>query len=153
MAEPTPNESASKDEARPKLVAVERERESAPPAGATPASAASRPAETRSGSRWLVWLLAGLLVVTAVWAGLQSRDLQAAQQQNQALSEQVQGLEVQLSAATLQVQTYELREELVRSVATQLAEQVGRLQELVSPSPSPALEGPALPPVPGPSTP
>jgi uncharacterized protein HemX len=144
MAEPTRTEQAGTDASKPKLKAVDPK----PEAGAAPEAPAAPPApETapaaeereKRGSRVLPWLLAALLVVALVWAGLQSQQLQVAEQRSLALSEQVQGLEVQLSAATLQIQSFEMREELVRSVTADLAEQVGRLQELVSPAPPPAV--------------
>jgi uncharacterized protein HemX len=143
MAEPTPNESAATDEARPKLVAVDPKTEPKAPRPQTPPPPEAQPAESgraKRGARRVIWLLAALLVVALSWAGLQSQQLQAAQQRNLALSEQIQGLEVQLSAATLQLHGYEMRQELVRSVATELQEQVNRLQELVNPAPPPAVE-------------
>ena len=139
MTEPTTStESVSDDEAKPKLVAVDSQAESPQPRRDTPAAGSGTSA--KQGSHTVTGVLAALLAGVLVWATLQSPQLQALGERNTALSEQIQGLEVQLSATTLQIQTYAMQQELVRTVAADLAEQVARLQELVIPAPPPAVQ-------------
>jgi uncharacterized protein HemX len=142
MAEPTRDENASPDEAKPKLKAVDPRPGAASELPAPPPAPEAAPATAereKRGSRVVVWLLAALLVLALIWTGLQAQQLQAAEARSLALTEKVQGLEVQLSAATLQLQSYEMQQELVRVMAADLAEQVGQLQELVNPAPPPAV--------------
>jgi len=146
MAEPTTStEGPSENEPKPKLVALDREREAPQPdPGPAAAPAGTGTGTARQGSRIGTWLLVALLAIAMVWGGFQTQQVEALGKRNTALSEQVQGLEVQLSATNLQIQTYEMQQELIREVTTDLAEQVGRLQALVDPLPAPAVqtEGP-----------
>jgi hypothetical protein len=138
MAEPTPSTQApSEDEAKPKLVAIDPQAESPQPtAESTPAGSGSE----RKGSRIVTWVLAGLLLVALIWAFQQSQQIQAAGERNALLGEQIQALEVQLSAATLQIQTFEMKQELIRTVAADLADRVNELKQLVNPSAPTAVE-------------
>ena len=139
MTEPTTStESVSSDEEKPKLVAVDSQAESPQPR--RDASQVGSDRSAKQGSHTVSWVLAALLAGVLVWATLQSQQLQALGERNTALGEQIQGLEVQLSATTLQIQTYAMQQELVRTVATDLAEQVARLQELVHPAPPPVVQ-------------
>jgi hypothetical protein len=138
MAEPTTStESPSAAESKPKLVALDPE-----PAAPRqrPGSAPAGRGRERKGSQIVGWLLFGLLVVSGVWGVLQAQQVETLGARNMALSEQIQGLEVQLSATNLQIQSYEMQQDLIRSVTADLAAQVGRLQALVDPAPPPAIQ-------------
>ena len=150
MAKPTTStESPSAAESKPKLVALDPEpaapqqRPGSEPAP-EPAPAPAGKGRERKGSQIVGWLLFGLLVVSVVWGVLQTQQVGTLGARNMALSEQIQGLEVQLSATNLQIQSYEMRQDLIRTVTADLAAQVGQLQALVDPAPPPAIqtEGP-----------
>jgi hypothetical protein len=142
MAEPTTStESPSAAESKPKLVALDPE-PAAPRQrpGSAPAPAPAGRGRERKGSQVVGWLLLCLLVVSGVWGVLQAQQVETLGARNMALSEQIQGLEVQLSATNLQIQSYEMQQDLIRSVTADLAAQVGRLQALVDPAPPPAIQ-------------
>ena len=99
MTEPTTStESVSDDEAKPKLVAVDSQAQAESPQPRRDTSAAGSDTSAKQGSHTVTWVLAALLAGVLVWATLQSQQLQALGERNTALGEQIQGLEVQLSA-------------------------------------------------------
>ena len=143
MAEPKPSSE------KPNLVAVPGEQKTgskpesqAPPSAGnsqaartspTPTKASPSPAapRERKGTRWVTWLLLLLLGVAAVTAFVQSQRLAGAEQRATALSEQVLGLEAQLSAANTQIHTFEMERGQVREAVSDIAERVLLLNELV----------------------
>ena len=139
MAEPTPKapHPENQGDAKPKLISVD-----AQAGGATRTEAPARASADEPGrrSRWLPGGLLFLLLVAIGAAALQSQRLGEMTRRNVALSEKAQALEVQLSAATLQIQSYELQQTRVRALATRLAEQVSELQSLVEPGAGAAVE-------------
>ena len=131
MAEPTISTPQDSDapEAKPRLVAVDP----TPPAGGAAAGATTGAPQRRS--RIVIWGLLALLVLAVAFATLQSQRLTALGETNLALTEELQALEVQLSAATLKVQTFEMQQDLVRAAAADIADRVSQLQALVERGP------------------
>jgi hypothetical protein len=76
-------------------------------------------------------LLVALVAVTAITTWVQSQRLDRAEARANALSEQVLGLEAQLSAANTQIHTYKLERGQVREAVSDITQRVLVLNELV----------------------
>ena len=116
-------------ESKPKLVSVSGS-ESPEPASAPPAGADSLPKTTSEGGifKWLFVVAVVLLLVALYGLSAQARRVEA-------LSGQVEGLEVQLSAASVQLRNYDMHLMLVRKSVGDVLEQMGILHELVNTDP------------------
>ena len=123
---------SSTAESKPRLVAVPTDG-AAPQAAAT--AAQSGPDETRGVSRGLFWLIAGLLLLTVVGLAFQGRQVAERNAQIAALSGQVEGLQVELSAANTRISTYEMQLGRVRESVGDLLERTALLHELVQTDP------------------
>ena len=108
---------------RPNLVAVD------PPAEKQGAPASGEP-EKRSNTA--LWILVVVALAIGVFGLHQTQQLEAAQAKNAALSDQVVGLEAQLSAANTQISTMEMQRGQVREAVSDLSERVLLLSELVA---------------------
>ncbi len=94
----------------------------------------------RDGVSWNAFWIAAALLVFACGA------LIVQTQRVSSLSEQVEGLEVQLSAANAQLESYDRQLSLIRSTVASVVDQVTNLSELVQTKPltaAPAPEAPA----------
>ena len=124
-------------ERKPRLVAV-------PSDGATPhtTSTAATAAAGQSGrdesrvvSRGLFWLVAVLLLLSVGGLVLQSRQVAERNAQIKALSGQVEGLQVDLSAANTRIATYQMQLGRVRESVGDLLERTALLHEMVQADP------------------
>lgn len=104
------------------------------PGKAAPASASPKP---QKGARWGMWLLVLLVAAGGVTAWVQTQRLTQAEGRATALSEQVLGLQSQLSAANTQLHTYEMERGQVREAVSDIAQRVLMLNELVGGSSAP----------------
>jgi hypothetical protein len=102
---------------------------------ATPASGAPK---QQKGTRWGMWLLVLLVAAGGVTAWVQTQRLTRAEGRVTALSEQVLGLQSQLSAANTQIHTYEMQRGQVREAVSDIAQRVLMLNELVGGANPPA---------------
>jgi hypothetical protein len=139
VAEPKP---ASE---KPNLIAVPSEPRTgsdAPSAGSTPSPARPAPLpanpQEKKGPPWGLWLLAGLLAVATVVGWVQSERLAQSEARVTALSEQVLGLEAQLSVANTRIHTFEMERGEVREAVSDIAQRVLLLSELVGGPTEPA---------------
>jgi hypothetical protein len=132
-------------QSKPKLVAVG-------PDGNAPNSGNSAPSdaveEERSGiSRGLFWLVVALLVVAGLALAVQGQRVAEKNAEIAALSSQVEGLQVDLSAANARLQTFQSQLVRIRAGVSELLEKTAALHELVSNDPLavPAREAPPTP--------
>ena len=137
MSEPNPTK------AKPKLVSVaasESPETTTPP----PAGAPSEPKrESRGGVfKWLFGVAVVLLILSLYGLSEQTRRVEA-------LAGQVEGLEVQLSAASVQLRNYDMQLELVRKSVGDVLQQLSILHELVNTDPmAPSVPADPAPPIP-----
>jgi len=127
----TPSEEKA-GKAKPTLVAVGDEAKQKGPESPVTAPAPPQPAEQKRGSRLGLLLLLLVAVAAGVAALVQTQRLQDANARAGALSEQVIGLEAQLSVANTQIATYEMQRGRVREAVSDLSERVLLLGELVA---------------------
>lgn len=133
-------ESTNSAEAKPKLVPV-GETEGPKTAPPPPAGAPSEPQRDRRG-RIFMWLFA----VAVVLLLLAFYGLSAQTRRVEALSGQVEGLELQLSAANAQLRSYDMQLELVRESVVDVLQQMSVLHELVNTDPmAPSAPAPGPP--------
>ena len=116
-------------DAKPTLVRVDSEPKQAPAPVLGRASPAAAPAQKRGGSPLLVWLL---VLAASVAALVQTQRVEQAGARIETLSDQVIGLEAQLSAAITQVHTLEMQRGQVREAVAEISESVLLLNELVA---------------------
>jgi len=137
MAEPkpadaTPEKGASEES--PKLVAVSENTTTPEPASAPAAPSPSEP--ERSGVSKVLFAVVAILLVLAL-GGLYAQTQRATAQAEQigVLTNQVEGLQVQLSAANTQIATYDMQIALVQDSVRDMYEKMGSLLDLVSMGP------------------
>jgi uncharacterized protein HemX len=136
MADPKPADSTREgnrpEETPPKLVAVSET--PVDPKPSTPTPGATEPT-SKGISRTLFGLVVVLLLLALGGLYAQTQRATAQAEQITLLNNQVEGLEVQLSAANTQLATYDMRLTLVQSSVRDMYEKMGSLLELVSISP------------------
>jgi hypothetical protein len=133
MAEAKPVDPTRPAESSPKLVALPEDR--------TTAAAASRPQPgrhdpERHGVSWSAFGLAvALLLLAIIGLVVQTQRVSDQAEQIGLLNGQVEGLQLQLSAANTQLATYDMQLTLVRTTVAAMYEQMTNLNELVSTNP------------------
>jgi len=133
MAEAKPVDPARAAESSPKLVALPEDRKAS--------ASASRPQPgrqepERTGVSWNAFGLAVALLLFAT-AGLIAQTQRVSNQAEQIglLNGQVEGLQVQLSAANTQLATYDMQLTLVRATVAEVSQQMADLSDLVNTNP------------------
>jgi hypothetical protein len=124
MAEANPADSVRSSGASPKLVAVSEEPTKRPRPGLQQPQRSGVP-------RRAFRLVVALLALAFVGLLAQTWHVQNQAEQIGLLIGQVEGLEVQLSAANTQIATYDMQRSLVQSSVSRIFEQLVELQELV----------------------
>ena len=112
-------------EQKPRLVSVPTE----------PAARPEKKQERRGVSSSLFWLVVVLLVLSAVGFAMQAQKAGELEGQVQALAGQVEGLQVQLSAANTHLQTYEMHRTLVSDLLEKVNDEMSQLTQLVNSDP------------------